>query len=152
MRLQRRWFIYWLYFMAVLHLLAGVLMTWAASSQGLDEYHKTLLAQFWAERIPVQGLVLQQWWFSLFGATLQNLAILMLLLVYAGNRYKDPAIWLGIIFGLLIWAPQDIVVSLEMNIWVHLWVDLFALLLLVPPLLGLSWIDRKSSAERSKQV
>jgi len=39
--------------------------------------------------------------------------------------------------GVLLWAPQDMWLSAQKQVWSHLWLDSFALLVLLPPLIWL---------------
>jgi hypothetical protein len=51
--------------------------------------------------------------------------------------------WGWLMAGLLLWAPQDIVISLSAGMWSHLVIDLLALLVLMPPLVWLYRHDRQ---------
>lgn len=137
----RGWLIRWMYFITFGHLAAGVLLAWFSSSNFFDHYHHTILNQFGVT--PLAEHSLQEWWLSLFGATLQNLAILMGVLTYLGDKHRSAVVWLWMIIGLVIWAPQDMLISLQINLWLHVWVDLIALAVLLPPLAVLWCLDRK---------
>jgi len=50
--------------------------------------------------------------------------------------------WGWLIAGLLLWAPQDILISVRGGVWSHVWLDLAALLALLPPLIWLYRYDR----------
>jgi len=139
--INRHWLIRWMYLVTFGHLASGVLLAWFSNTDMFEQYHQTILVQ--AGNTAPAALVLQQWWLSLFGATLQNLAILMLILIYVGNKYRDALVWLWIIIGLIIWAPQDIIISLQINLWLHVWVDVIALILFIPTLIFLWITDRK---------
>ncbi len=141
----RVWLVRWLYCVAVGHLLVAMVMSWFAESVLFTDYHQQVISRFGdAELSPL--LTLQQWWIQLFGATLQAFAIFMLLLVYLGNRYADPLVWLALALTLLWWAPQDIYLSLQQTMWSHLWADLAALLAIVPAAIWLAIIDRARKA------
>ncbi len=58
-----------------------------------------------------------------------------------GDRYRSRFAWTWLIAGILVWAPQDIAISLRANAWVHVWIDCIALLTMLPPLLGLWLFD-----------
>lgn len=135
---RRKYLVGWLYLVALGHVLVAIVMTLWGDGPAILGYHQQVLASF---GLPVDALALQHWWFKLFGATLQAFSLLMLLLVYAGNRYADPIIWLALAFTILWWAPQDIYLSLQQSMWSHLWVDLGALLATVPAALGLMVVD-----------
>jgi len=78
----------------------------------------------------------------LFGATLQVVAIWLFALVRIADRYHRFETWGWLLFGLLIWAPQDMLISALAGVWIHVVVDVFALVLLVPPLAWLYGYDR----------
>lgn len=138
---RRKWLVRWLYLVAVAHVLGAIAMTMWGDAAALRDYHQQVLASF---GLPADALVLQHWWFKLFGATLQAFSLLMLVLVYVGNRYADPIIWLALALTILWWAPQDIYVSMQQSIWSHLWVDLGAVLAIVPPAIGLMVMDYRN--------
>ena len=141
----RSWLVYWLYTVSFAHLAAGIFITWCTNVQSLGDYHQTVVMSFWSGVAPTEALQLQIWWLRLFGATLQNIGLLMLLLTYLGDRYCHKIIWLWMMVGLLIWAPQDMYISLQANVWMNIWVDITALLLMLPFLFMLFLIDRKNS-------
>ncbi|WP_330205784.1 TIGR01777 family oxidoreductase [Pseudomonas sp. AM14(2022)] len=136
----------WLYAAAIVHILAGLTLTWAGHSGLLDGYLHTLELAFWgADAVPTAGHEQQVWWFALFGATLQSYSLYMLALVHLGSRLKAPAVWGWLIAGVLLWAPQDMWLSAQKQVWSHLWLDGFALLVLLPPLVWLYRHDRRKS-------
>jgi len=138
---NRRLLIRWTYLVTFGHLASGIFMAWGSNATAFDQYHQIILTQ--SGNASAAALVLQQWWLSLFGATLQNLAILMFILIYVGNKYRDASVWLWMIIGLIIWAPQDIILSLQINLWLHVWVDVIALILFIPALISLWISDRR---------
>lgn len=136
----------WLYAAAIVHILAGLTLTWAGHSGLLDGYLQVLELAFWgADAVPAAGHEQQVWWLALFGATLQSYSLYMLALVHIGNRSKAPMVWGWLIAGILLWAPQDMWLSAQQQVWSHLWLDGFALLLLLPPLVCLYRHDRRKS-------
>jgi hypothetical protein len=142
----RRALVLWLYAAALVHLLAGLTLTWAGHSGLLDGYLHTLEQIFWgADAVPAAAREQQVWWLALFGATLQSYSLFMLGLVYLGNRLKVPMAWAWLFAGIVLWAPQDVFVSLQKQVWSHLWFDAFALLVLLPPLAWLYCHDRRNS-------
>lgn len=134
----------WLYAAAIVHILAGLTLTWAGHSGLLDGYLHTLELAFWgADAVPAAGQEQQVWWLALFGATLQSYSLYMLALVHLGNRLKAPGVWGWLSAGILLWAPQDMWLSGQQQVWSHLWLDGFALLVLLPPLFWLYRHDRR---------
>lgn len=141
----RFWLVWWMYAAAVAHLVVGVLLTWFMQLPNFADYNQLVLSKFWSGSVPAGALELHVWWVNLFGATLQNLAILMLLLIYLGNRLRLQIVWGWLVAGLLLWAPQDMWISAQRELWMHVWLDAVALLVMVPPLTLLWQIDRKIS-------
>lgn len=145
----RSWLVRWMQAAAIAHLLVGAALPWIGGLPWLDGYHQRIEAAFWGGPAPAAARLQQQWWLALFGATLQNLALWMLALTHFGNRYRNPAIWGWMIAGLLLWAPQDMLVSLRAGIWGHVWIDLLALALMLPALLWLYRLDQLDQHVRS---
>jgi hypothetical protein len=56
------------------------------------------------------------WWLSLFGATLQNLAIFVGALTYFVSKQRSAFIWLWLMIGLILWALQDMLISLRIDL------------------------------------
>jgi len=54
------------------------------------------------------------------------------------------------IAGILVWAPQDILISRQAGVESHLRLDSIALLLILPPLISLWILDRKNSIAESE--
>ncbi|MCO8171292.1 cell division protein [Pseudomonas sp. 21LCFQ02] len=143
--LQRKHLIRWLYLVAGGHLLGGLLLSWAAPSGLFDQYLASLEQAFWGAVAPLAAREQQTWWLALFGATLQSYSLYMLALIHIGSRVRQPMVWGWLMAGLLLWAPQDIVISLQAGVWSHLLIDSLALLALVPPLLWLYRHDRSAA-------
>jgi hypothetical protein len=134
-----------------MHLLAGLTLAWAGHSGLLDDYLNTIEQAFWgADIVPVTVRTQQVWWLALFGATLQSYALYMFALVHLGNRLKSAMPWGWLIVGILLWAPQDMLVSAQARVWSHLWFDSFALLVLLPPLFWLYRHDRRTALTSSE--
>jgi hypothetical protein len=53
--------------------------------------------------------------------------------------------WGWLITGIVLWAPQDMLISAQAQVWSHLWFDSLALLTLLPPLFWLYRHDRRKS-------
>jgi hypothetical protein len=141
---SRRLLVAWLYALALAHLSGGVLLTWGGHSGLLDSYLTSVEHAFWTTEVPAAARAQQVWWVALFGATLQAYAWCLLALVHIGNTLRRPMAWGWLMAGLLLWAPQDIVISLSAGMWSHLLIDLLALLVLLPPLFWLYRHDRRS--------
>jgi hypothetical protein len=139
---SRKWLIYWMYFTVAMHFVSGVFLAWFSHGEALEGYHQTVLQHFQASGSAAHELTI--WWLSLFGASLQNLALLMGVLIYLGSQKSAAYIWGWMLVGLLIWAPQDMFISLQVDLWLHVWIDAAALVMLVPPLAILWHIDRQA--------
>lgn len=142
----RNWTIRWLYAAVAVHLLVGLLLPWQAGSTLLDGYHLAIEGSFYADGAPPPARSHQLWWMALFGPTVQAAAVWMGALVWLGARGREPFAWGALIAGLLLWAPQDILVSLRADCWPHVWLDAFALVAMLPPLVWLFYTDRQRSA------
>ncbi len=142
----RGWLIRWLYLVSIMHVLVGALLPWMAAAPVFDAYHAGIEAAFWPGGAPSQARELQTWWIALFGPTVQLMALWMIALIHLADRLRQPQVWLWLMIGLLLWAPQDIVVSLRAACWPHVWVDVAALAVMLPPLFWLWRHDRLAVA------
>jgi hypothetical protein len=139
LNLFRPWLVRWIYAIAFAHFAAGIWLAWFSDSIFFDDYHQAILNQ--VKDLSAGAHILQVWWLSLFGATLQNLAVFMAALTFVGNKFRCSAVWVWMMLGLILWAPQDILISLQLNLWLHMWVDLAVLIVMLPPLGILWWLD-----------
>ncbi|MES2262872.1 MAG: cell division protein [Pseudomonadota bacterium] len=138
----RTWLVRWLYAAAVAHLLVGVLLPWIAGADFLNWYHRGVAAAFWPGTAPAAAIAQQAWWMALFGPTVQTVGLWMIALVHLAERRRDAAAWAWLLAGIVVWAPQDIFVSLRAGVWPNVWLDCFAVASMVPPLLWLWRADR----------
>lgn len=148
----RTWSIRWLYAVVVLHLLVGLLLPWVAAHPLLDGYHAGIEAAFYGPVVPAAARSHQLWWMALFGATVQAAAVWMGALVWLGARERLPFAWAALGAGLVLWAPQDMAVSLQAGCWAHVWLDTMALVAMLPPLIYLFVHDRRSVRARAGVV
>ncbi len=139
----RPWLIFWLYAVAVGHLVGGLLMTYVGDAAALADYHRNIELAFQSSGTAANLHGLQVWWFALFGATVQSYALFMGALVYLGNRYRSRVAWGAMIAGVALWGPQDIWMSMQAGVWSHVWVDGLAMVSLLVPLV---WLLRQDSA------
>ena len=146
--LFRSWLVWWLYLVAIGHFVGALGVTWCADSPLFSAYQQSLLSAFGFSQ-DAGALELQLWWISLFGATLQAFSLFMLALMYLANRYQLASVWLTLTGVILLWAPQDIIISIQKNVWAHVWIDLAAVIALVPPLLILWWSDRNPAQRKN---
>jgi hypothetical protein len=130
---ERKWLVRGLYAGAAAHLVVGLALPWLADSAALDWYHAWLGAP--------SARPQQAWWLALFGPTIQCVGLWMLALVWFGEQRREPAAWLWLAAGLLLWGPQDMLVSLRAAVWPNVWIDAATMALLLPALWRLYRID-----------
>lgn len=145
MKITRVWLIRWMYATALVHLVVGLVLPWIGNLPVFDTYHRSIELAFWGTDAPAAARGQQVWWISLFGPTVQGLSLWMLALIYFGNRYQSRMAWGALIAGIVIWAPQDMLISLRADCWPHVWVDSFAVATMLPPLVWLWFIDRPAA-------
>lgn len=127
------------------HLVVGALLPLIVGMGALDGYHLGIERAFYGAAIPEQARAHQSWWISLFGPTVQASAVWMAALAYLGDRQKSAFAWGALIAGIVLWAPQDMAISLLAGAWVHVWIDTAALIIMLPPLFALYAVDRNSA-------
>ncbi|MCA8257425.1 DUF393 domain-containing protein [Burkholderia sp. AU31624] len=138
----RRLVVTWMYCAAIAHLLVGIAVPWVAGAPWLDAYHRVIELHFWAKAAPDAARAQQIWWMSLMGATVQCASVWMLALVHLGNRLQKREVWGWLLAGLLIWAPQDMLFSLQAQVSGHVAIDAAALVAMVSPLV---WLWRRDA-------
>jgi hypothetical protein len=141
----RQWAVRWLLLVCAVHVAVGALLPWVGRAALFDGYHSGIEAAFWPAGAPIEARGMQTWWIALFGPTVQLMALFMIALVRLAQRLRQPSIWLWLIAGLVIWAPQDMLVSLRADCWPHVAADAFALAIMLPPLAWL-WLDDRRAA------
>lgn len=140
----RTWAVRWTYAAIAAHLLVGLLLPWFAGAAVFDGYHNAIDTHFWGADAPAPAPARAQqlWWIALFGPTLQSAALWMGALAVLGARHRSTFAWWALIGGLLLWAPQDMLISLRAACWYNVWLDAFALATMLPPLVYLALADR----------
>jgi hypothetical protein len=139
----RLWAVRLTYASIAMHLLAGALLPLVADAALLDGYHRAIERAFWTADAPAAARAQQAWWLALFGPTIQAAAVWMGALAWIGTRERSSAAWGALIAGLVLWAPQDMLISLRAACWSHVWLDGVALATMLPPLCYLMLIDRR---------
>jgi hypothetical protein len=142
----RKWAVHWLIAVCLVHVAVGALLPWLGGAALFDGYHQGIESAFWPAGAPLEARSLQTWWIALFGPTIQAMALFMLALIRLAERMRQPSIWLWLLVGLVVWAPQDMLVSLRADCWPHVAADVFALALMLPPLTWLWLHDRRAVA------
>jgi hypothetical protein len=124
----------WLLALAWLHLAVGIALPFVAYSGAFGYYSGLLQQIFWpSAAVPAETVEFQRWIVALFGPTLASVGVVMVYLVRAGIRTGETWPWTAILLALAVWAPGDIGISMMRNFRLHLWVDIAALLAMVPP-------------------
>lgn len=141
---SRTWLVRWMYAVVAAHLLVGVLLPLVAGAGALDAYHHGIETHFWGDAVPSAARAQQVWWISLFGPTVQAASIWMLALLWIADKQRNAAAWLGLIAGIVVWAPQDILISLQAQCETNVWIDGIAVLSMLPPLFWLFQHDLKA--------
>ncbi|QYF92139.1 cell division protein [Massilia sp. PAMC28688] len=139
----RTWAVYLTYASIAGHLLVGALLPLIVGLGMFDSYHRGIEAAFYGAAIPHGARAHQSWWISLFGPTVQAAAVWMAALAYLGARQRSAFAWAALIAGIVLWAPQDMYISLLAGAWAHVWIDSAALVIMLPPLVALYIIDRQ---------
>ncbi|MEO7494437.1 MAG: cell division protein [Massilia sp.] len=146
---MRLWAVRWVYAGAAVHMLVGLLLPWLVQLVLLDHYFSAIDTVFWGGAAPAAARAQQQWWVSLFGPTVQTVAVWMAALAVIADRERSSFAWGSLIVGILVWAPQDIAISLRAACWANVWLDCVAVLTTVPPLAWLFLHDRRGTAART---
>lgn len=142
----RTWAVRLTYFSIALHLLVGALLPLIVNAAIFNDYHRSIETFFWGLDVPAQARAHQSWWIALFGPTVQAAAVWMAALAYIGDRQRLRFAWGALIAGIVLWAPQDMLLSLRAACWRHVWLDTLALAGMLPPLFYLFYIDRAKAA------
>ena len=137
----RTWLVRWIYAVTAVHLVVGVLLPLCAGAAFSEHYRRGIEGHFFGGEAPVAARALHVWWMSLFGPTVQAAAIWMAGLAVMGDRQRNAFAWAMLILGLLVWAPQDMLISARAHCWTNLWLDALALAAMLPPLVWLCKID-----------
>jgi hypothetical protein len=142
---RRSWAVRLTYASIAVHLAVGMLLPLIANAALFKGYHSGIEHAFYGADIPAAARGHQVWWISLFGPTVQAAAVWMGALAWIGSRQRSAAAWGALIAGMVLWAPQDMWISLQMSVWPHVWIDVFALACMLPPLFYLFHVDRNKA-------
>jgi len=138
----RTWAVRYTYAAIAAHLLVGALLPLIMNAAIFDGYHRAIELAFWGPQAPAAARAQQVWWISLFGPTVQAAALWMGALAWIGDRQRNAFAWGALIAGMVLWAPQDMLISLRAACWTHVWIDAFAVVSMLPPMIYLFIIDR----------
>ena len=141
----------WLILVAVVHIVAGIALPIFAYSTAFDFYSDRLGEVFWIfQEVPQETKEFQRWIVALFGPTIASWGVLMAYLVKTGAKTNEPWPWNVLLLAIVLWAPADIGISLLHNFWLHVQIDVFAVLAIVPPTLLLRARAIKNQKRRYK--
>lgn len=138
----RTWAVRLTYASIAVHLLVGALLPLIVNAGLFDGYHGAIEQAFYPGGVPAGARAHQTWWIALFGPTVQAAAVWMAALAWIGDRQRSSFAWAALIAGIVLWAPQDMAISLQAGAWIHVWIDSAALLVMLPPLFYLYFADR----------
>ena len=142
----RTWAVRVTYFSIALHLVVGAALPLFVNAALFEGYHHGIETAFWGADVPHQVRVHQSWWIALFGPTVQAAALWMGALAYIGAQQRSAFAWGALIAGIVLWAPQDIFLSLRADCWNNVWLDCIAVAGMLPPLVYLFLTDRAKAA------
>lgn len=126
----------WLLLIAFGHIAAGVAIPVLAYSGAFDFYSALLKNEFWpTHEVPLETIEFQRWFVALFGPTIASVGVVFAYLVKAGIKYRETWPWNALLIAIAAWAPGDIYISLMRNFWLHVQIDVVAVLAIVPPAL-----------------
>ena len=145
----RTWLVRWIYVVVAAHLVAGVLLPLYAGAAMAEPYRRGIENFFFSAEAPPAAKALQVWWLSLFGPTVQAAAIWMAGLAIMGDKQENAFAWAMLIVGLLVWAPQDMLISARAHCWINLWIDALALVAMLPPLV---WLCKRDLAVKTRKA
>jgi hypothetical protein len=124
----------WLSIIALGHMMAGIALPFIAFSSIFDIYAAAIRESFFGGApIPPETEAFQRWIVALFGPTVASWGVLMAYVVRAGTRTNDPSYWHALLLSVLAWAPADIAISLIHDFWIHVIVDLVAIIIIAIP-------------------
>ena len=148
----RKWLIRWLYAAAFAHFIIGLLLPWISATGLVEVYHQLIESHFWPRAAPDAARNMQVWWMSLFGATVQTVGLWMGALIYLGNQHRSRFAWLWLMTGILVWAPQDMLISMQANMLINVWIDAVAVLSMIPPLFILWKMDAQNTEHTGRSA
>ena len=129
--------VYWLYFVALSHIVLGLILPLLAYSEFSLFYHYELANTFWhTEEIPEPALEFQRWIIALFGPTVASWGILMFWLVKEAHTKQQHHPFNALLLSILAWASLDMAISSIHDFYYHYLLDSIAFLaILIPALL-----------------
>lgn len=76
----------------------------------------------------------------------------MAYLVRASMRTNDPWPWNALLLSLVVWAPADIAISVMRDFWLHVGIDMFAVMVIAAPAFIVRAQKTAQKSKRSTQV
>lgn len=127
----------WLYLVCGAHVAVGVTMPWMLQTPLGRAYLAHLATRFGIEDLPAETAALLRWLLVLFGAMIASWGLLMAGLVRLACQTRSTAPLHVLAAALLAWAALDMGWSASRGVWLHLWLDALALLVILLPLSAL---------------
>jgi hypothetical protein len=94
-------------------------LPWISDFSMFEAYHRSVESGFWTHGAPAAARA-QQWWISLFVVPLfRDWRYGWGVLTRIGEHQRSTFAWNGLIIGIMVWASQDMIVSLRAGAWVH---------------------------------
>jgi hypothetical protein len=125
----------WLQFIAVLHILGGLMLPFVVQTRILDLYNTFNASLFQALRPDLAAPRQSAFALGLFGPTIASWGVLFLFCVTALFDLRRPGAWWALMLAVLAWAPYDALLSWQAGFYVNVVLDAGVVLSLLIPLL-----------------
>lgn len=141
----RKQLVWWIYAVIAAHLVVGILLPLVSDTVIFAAYNDGITRSFFGAAASQAARPMQAWWLSLFGPTVQAASIWMLALAVMGDQQRNAFAWAMLILGLVIWAPQDMFISVRAHCWANVAIDVIAVVVMLPPLVWLCKTDLRET-------
>lgn len=132
-----------LQFIAFIHILVGVALPLYAYSDLFYAYSNLIRDAFWhTQTQPTEALDFERWIIALFGPTVASWGVLLFTITFYSKRISSFKPWSGILGATAIWGILDIGISMSKGFYVHLAIDLLAILAIALPAFYLFRLDK----------
>lgn len=128
------WLYLWLLSIGSGHALLGIALALGGQSSQLAPYFDYLLGQFDLHAAGAETRLMAQTLIQLFGPTVASWGLLFCCLIYLYRRHGETLIKLCIFAALLLWLPLDCLISAAHGLYLHVYLNLSAGLLIALPL------------------
>jgi hypothetical protein len=132
-----------LQFIALIHVLVGVVLPLYAYSDFFYAYSNLIRDAFWQTQMqPTAAIDFERWIIALFGPTVASWGVLLFTLTCYSKKIPSLKPWLGILAATAIWGALDIGISMSKGFYMHLVIDLLAIAAIVVPTAYLFRLDK----------